>query len=66
MYWDIIEVRPEAGLSLWVRFADGVSGKIRLNPEDLTGVLAPLRDAEFFGRVRIEHGAVSWPSIERN
>jgi hypothetical protein len=61
MYWDIIEVRPEAGHALWVRFADGLNGKIRLKPEDLTGVLEPLRDADFFGRVNINHGAVSWP-----
>lgn len=61
MYWDIVEVRPEAEGSLWVRFADGVSGVIRLNPKDLTGVLAPLRDPEFFKRVYIDHGAVSWP-----
>jgi hypothetical protein len=61
MYWDVVEVRPEAGWSVWVRFADGVSGTVRLNPEDLTGVLAPLRDAEFFRRVYIDHGAVAWP-----
>jgi hypothetical protein len=61
MYWDIVEVRPEAEHSLWVRFADGLSGVVRLNLEDLTGVLGPLRDPEFFGRVYIDHGAVSWP-----
>ena len=61
MYWDVVEVRPEAGWCLWVRFADGVSGTIRLIPEDLTGVLAPLRDAEFFRRVYVDHGAVAWP-----
>jgi hypothetical protein len=61
MYWDVVEVRPKGGCSLWVRFADGVSGVIRLNTEDLTGVLAPLRDPEFFGSVYVDHGAVSWP-----
>ena len=55
MHWDVIEVRPEAGSSLWVRFADGVSGTIRLKHEDLTGVLAPLRDPEFFRQVYIDH-----------
>lgn len=61
MYWDVIEVRAEGGCSLWVRFADGVSGVIRLDPADLTGVLAPLRDPGFFRSVYIDHGAVSWP-----
>jgi hypothetical protein len=36
-------------------------GHIQLNPEDLTGVLAPLRDPEFFACVFLDHGAVSWP-----
>ena len=44
-----------------MRFADGVSGLIRLKPEYLTGVLAPVRDPHFFRQVYIEHGAVAWP-----
>ena len=61
MYWDIVEVRPEPGHILWVRFSDGMRGLLRLSPEDLTGALAPLRDPEFFKRVYIDHGAVAWP-----
>ena len=29
--------------------------------EELTGVLAPLLDMEFFEQVFIDHGAVAWP-----
>ena len=61
MYWDIVEARPEAEYSLWVRFADGTSGLVRLNREDLTGVLAPLLDPEFFRKAYVDHGAVTWP-----
>ena len=61
MYWDVVEVRPEADYELFVRFANGVSGRIRLAPESLTGALAPLRDPAFFDRVFIENGAVAWP-----
>ena len=61
MYWDVVEVRPEAGHSLWVRFADGTSGRIKLNREELTGALAPLSDPEFFNRALIDRGAVAWP-----
>ncbi len=61
MYWDVVEVRPEGGWSLWVRFADGFSGVVRLDPAGLTGILAPLRDPEFFRSVYVDHGAVSWP-----
>jgi hypothetical protein len=61
MHWDVLEVRPKTGFSLWVRFADGTSGEIRLDPDNLTGVLAPLRDADFFDRAFVDHGAVVWP-----
>ena len=61
MYWDVIEVRAEGDYNLFVRFADGVSGRVRLAPEELTGVLAPLHDPEFFAQAFIDHGAVAWP-----
>lgn len=44
MYWDVVEVKPEPDYSLSVRFKDGVTGRVQLQLEDLTGVLAPLRD----------------------
>ena len=61
MYWDIVEVRPESDYTLFVRFADGVSGRVRISPDRLTGVLAPLRDRRFFEQVFIDNGAVAWP-----
>jgi hypothetical protein len=61
MHWDVVEVRPEADYELFVRFADGASGRVRIALERLTGVLAPLRDRRFFERVSVHHGAVSWP-----
>jgi hypothetical protein len=61
MYWDVVEVKPEADYILFVRFKDGVSGRVRISPEKLTGVLAPLRDQCFFERVFIHQGAVAWP-----
>jgi Protein of unknown function (DUF2442) len=61
MYWDVIEVKPEPDYCLFVRFKDGLSGRVHLRREDLTGVLTPLRDIQFFERVYIDYGAVSWP-----
>jgi hypothetical protein len=61
MYWDIVEVVREPGLRLFVRFKDGLSGHVHFGPEELTGVLAPLREASFFNRVSIDQGAVAWP-----
>jgi hypothetical protein len=61
MHWDVVEVKPEEGYWLFLRFKDGLSGRVRLDPRDLTGVLAPLRDLEFFNRVFIDGGAPAWP-----
>lgn len=56
MCWDVVEVRAEGDHQLFVRFADGVSGRVKLMPEKLSGVLAPLRDRGFFERVFIDQG----------
>ena len=61
MYWDVVEVKPEPGYCLFVRFKDGLSGRVQLRREQLTGVLAPLLDVTFFERAFIESGAVAWP-----
>jgi hypothetical protein len=61
MYWDVVEVKPEPDYCLYVRFKDGLTGHVQLHREELTGALAPLRDAQFFERVFIDYGAVAWP-----
>ena len=61
MYWDVVEVKPEPDYCLFVRFKDGLTGRMRLRPEELTGSLAPLRDVRFFEKVFIDCGAVAWP-----
>lgn len=61
MYWDVIEVKPEPDYCLLVRFKDGLTGRVQLRQEELTGALAPLRDVQFFERVFVDCGAVAWP-----
>jgi len=61
MYWDVVEVKAESGHRLFVRFTDGISGKVQLDLSELSGVLAPLRDPAFFERALVDHGAVAWP-----
>ncbi len=61
MYWDVVEVKPESGYSLFVRFKDGLCGRVQFARQELTGVLAPLTDVEFFERVFVDQGAVAWP-----
>jgi hypothetical protein len=56
-----VEVKPEAGYRLFVRFRDGLEGSVQLRPEELTGVLTLLLDVQFFQRVFISDGAVAWP-----
>ena len=51
MYWDVVEVR----------FQDGLSGRLRLQKEELAGALSPLRDVRFFEQVFIDLGAAAWP-----
>lgn len=61
MYWDVIEVTPETHLTLFVRFTDGLAGKVRFLPSHLMGVFAPLKQADFFKQVFIQDGVVTWP-----
>ena len=46
---------------MFVRFRDGLSGRVRLQREELTGVLAPLNDPGFFEQVFMDGGAIAWP-----
>ena len=52
---------PEPDYCLFVRFKDGLRGRVRLHREDLTGALGPLLDMDFFRSVYIDCGAVAWP-----
>ena len=61
MYWDVVEVKPEPDHCLFVQFKNGLTGRVRLRQENLTGALAPLRDERFFEQVFIDSGAVAWP-----
>jgi hypothetical protein len=53
MYWDVVEVKPEPDYNLFVPFNDGLSGRIRLDPPELTGAgdvdLAPDAIAPGYG-----------------
>lgn len=61
MHWDVIEVKAEPDYCLFVRFKDGLTGRVQFRREDLTGALGPLRDLHFVEQVFIDCGAVAWP-----
>jgi hypothetical protein len=62
MYWDVIEVSVVEFLILYVCFLDGTSGHVRFKPQHLEGVFEPLKNSDFFARVFIDSGVVTWPN----
>ena len=62
--WEVVAVRALPNFQLDVEFADGLRG--RFDYSDLihgkdAGIFIPLRDVNFFNRVGVEDGAVTWP-----
>ena len=55
-----VEVMPPYGLRLV--FDDGLEREVDLGLELWGPMFEPLRDPEFFARVTVEHGTVSWPN----
>lgn len=61
MYWDVTSVQPEHHLTLTVKFSDGLQGTVRFKPSHLTGVFESLKNKEYFNKVFVDHGVVTWP-----
>ena len=61
MYWDVTSVQPEHHLTLIVKFSDGLQGTVRFKPSHLTGVFESLKNEEYFNKVFVDHGVVTWP-----
>lgn len=60
----ITRVRPIGAYKLAIEFADGAAGEHDLSwvVEKIGPMNAPLRDQEFFNRVFVEAGALTWPN----
>ena len=61
MYWDVTSVQAEHHLTLTVKFSDGLQGTVRFKPSHLTGVFESLKNEEYFNKVFVDHGVVTWP-----
>lgn len=61
MDWDVAKANVMEHLTLSVCFADGTSGLVVFEPSHLTGVFEPLNSPDFFQKVYIDHGVVTWP-----
>lgn len=62
--WRIAEVRVLPSYTLWVKFNDGIEGKVFLSGlvQSLhAGVFTALRDEKLFMQVALTCGAVTWP-----
>lgn len=56
-----VEVKALPGHQIWLRYSDGVQGKIDLNPLIGKGVFSRLRDEKAFQSVHIgSHGSIEW------
>ena len=61
MYWDVKTVRPLDDFRIYVEIEDGRKGVFDLKPYLDHGVFQELRDKQYFNRVGIVFGAVTWP-----
>jgi hypothetical protein len=60
MHWDVVEVVPAENRTLVVKFADGLSGTIRLDPAYCTGVFGALLDDKLLEQAYVRNGGVTW------
>jgi uncharacterized protein YegP (UPF0339 family) len=61
---NVVRVEPREGFNLWVEFNDGRRGVADFSWifDERGSMLIPLRDPEFFRKVFIEFGALTWPN----
>ncbi|HTZ63355.1 MAG TPA: DUF2442 domain-containing protein [Solirubrobacteraceae bacterium] len=61
---DVSAVEVVGDHRLRLTFADGIVGEVNFQSRQWRGVLAPLADAAFFAKVRVdpEAGTIAWPN----
>jgi len=62
MNWDVKEAKITGDLEFEVCFEDGTSGKVKFFPSHLFGVFEKLKNPDFFRKLSITDGFVSWPN----
>jgi hypothetical protein len=61
MYSDVVNVQIIKHLEISVTFADGLSGRVLMQPSHLYGVFQRLQNPDFFSKINVTNGYVSWP-----
>ncbi len=62
MHWSVVEVQSAGPRLLKVRFSDGLTGTIRIDPAYCTDAFRPLADDALLAQAGILHGAIVWPN----
>jgi len=62
MYWDVTFVKPLPDCRIYVELEDGRKGIFDLKPYLERGIMRELRNEQYFNRVGIQFGAVTWPN----
>ncbi len=62
MYWDAKIVKPLTDYRIYVEIENGRKGVFDVKPYLNRGVFNELKNINYFNRVGIEFGAVTWPN----
>jgi hypothetical protein len=62
MYWDVTLVKPLDNYQLYVEVRNGQKGVFDMSPYLEKGMFRELKNPEYFNRVGVLLGAVSWPN----
>lgn len=61
MEWDVVEARVLEHGCIYVKFADGLAGKVRFQPSAYRGVFEKLHDPDEFNKLLVNGYFVTWP-----
>jgi hypothetical protein len=61
MDWDVKEARVVEHGCIYVKFANGLEGKVRFQPTAFRGVFEKLRDPQEFNKLTVNQYFVTWP-----
>ena len=62
MQWDVNVVKPKSDYKIYVEIKDGKKGLFDMKPYLDKGIFKELKDVNYFNRVDILYGAVTWPN----
>ena len=62
MFWDVIKVQAKLDYVLYVELADGRKGLFDIKPYLDFGIFKELKEINYFNKVDILFGAITWPN----